>query len=77
MSQWHITVTNNHSTKLVSQLGHWAIIGILGIDDAGLTHLREILGGLAFSTLKEDNIPKVLSPTQEIAMSLIRSRVRP
>jgi hypothetical protein len=76
-SQWQITVTNNHSTQLVSQLGQWAIIGILGLDDAGLTSLRDKIGGLVFDTLKEDNIPKILSPTQQLAVSLIKSRVRP
>lgn len=75
MAEWQITITKDHSTKLVSTMGKWAIMGIKNLDGSGLTQIYATLEGMQFTKIKEE-LPTVISPTQALAIEFIRSRVR-
>ena len=75
--QWVAHITFNNNVTLVSSLGRWANIGLMGIDEEQATKIRGRLGGLVFDKVTIRDVPSRLSPAQSRAITFIESLRRP
>lgn len=75
--QWVAHITFNNNVTLVSNLGRWANIGLMGIDGEQATKIRQKLQGLVFDKVTIRDVPTKLSAAQQNVISFIESLRRP
>lgn len=75
--QWVAHITFNNNVTLVSSLGRWANIGLMGIDGEQATKIRQKLQGLLFDKVTLRDVPPKLSAAQQNVISFIESLRRP
>jgi hypothetical protein len=71
--EWTAHITFNNNVTLVSTLGRWANIGLMGISEDQVTKIRERLQGLLFDKVTLRDVPSRLSPAQTRAIAFIES----
>jgi hypothetical protein len=71
--QWVAHITFNNNVTLVSELGRWVNVGLMGITEEQETKIRMRLGGLQFGKVTLRDVPSRLSPVQTRAIEFIES----
>lgn len=75
--EWTAHITFNNNVTLISKIGRWANIGLMGIDGEQATKIRERLGGLLFDKVTIRDVPTRLSYAQQNVINYIESLRRP
>ncbi len=71
--QWVAHITFNNNVTLVSALGRWANIGLMGISEDQVSKIRDRLNGLVFDKVTLRDVPSRLTPAQTRAIAFIES----